>query len=197
MRNRNGTYTYNVTNFNASVLLLGRFVSTSYSLSSYIDNPSNQGVETYDNFAFIVGADEAASTVTVNKALFLPLDSSGGITSRTLYVRLGPVAYGDAAHAEGKDTSAYGNYSHAEGEGTIATSPNQHVQGAYNKADLTEQYAHIVGNGTSSKRSNAHTIDWNGTAWFSNDVKIGGTGQDDVNARTLSAIQIITWGADD
>jgi hypothetical protein len=37
-------------------------------------------------------------------------------------------------------------------------------------------YAHIVGNGTSSsKRSNAHTLDWSGNAWFSGDVYVGST----------------------
>ena len=37
-------------------------------------------------------------------------------------------------------------------------------------------YAHIVGNGTStSKRSNAHTLDWSGNAWFAGDVYVGST----------------------
>ena len=34
------------------------------------------------------------------------------------------------------------------------------------------QYAHIVGNGDDEdNRSNAHTLDWNGNAWFAGDVK--------------------------
>jgi len=42
------------------------------------------------------------------------------------------------------------------------------------------EYAHIVGNGTSNTdRSNAHTLDWDGNAWFSGDVYVGGTSQDD------------------
>jgi hypothetical protein len=37
------------------------------------------------------------------------------------------------------------------------------------------KYAHIVGNGTStSKRSNAHTLDWEGNAWFAGKITKGG-----------------------
>ena len=39
-----------------------------------------------------------------------------------------------------------------------------------------DKYAHIVGNGTSNKnRSNAHTLDWEGNAWFAGDVYINST----------------------
>jgi hypothetical protein len=47
---------------------------------------------------------------------------------------------------------------------------NQHVQGRYNVVDSEGKYAHIVGNGTSANRSNAHTIDWNGNAWFAGNI---------------------------
>ena len=37
-------------------------------------------------------------------------------------------------------------------------------------------YAHIAGNGTShSARSNAHTLDWEGNAWYQGDVYVGST----------------------
>ena len=37
-------------------------------------------------------------------------------------------------------------------------------------------YTHIVGNGTSdTERSNAHTLDWEGNAWYSGDVYVGST----------------------
>ena len=37
-------------------------------------------------------------------------------------------------------------------------------------------YAHIVGNGTAEDaRSNAHTLDWKGNAWYSGDVYVGST----------------------
>lgn len=95
-------------------------------------------------------------------------------------------AYGICSHAEGSGTMASGNYSHSEGLFTRAMSENQHVQGKYNILDTKSKYAHIVGNGTSSKRSNAHTLDWSGNAWFAGNVYVGGTGQDDETAKKLT-----------
>ena len=71
---------------------------------------------------------------------------------------------------------AGGKYSHAEGFNTKASSFAQHVQGKYNIEDTEDKYSHIVGNGvSSSKRSNAHTLDWNGNAWYQGNVSIEGT----------------------
>jgi hypothetical protein len=40
-------------------------------------------------------------------------------------------------------------------------------QGRYNEIDTEGEYAHIIGNGTDdNNRSNAHTIDWKGNAWY-------------------------------
>ena len=84
------------------------------------------------------------------------------------------VASGDSSHAEGFSTLASGAYSHAEGYYTAARSAYQHVQGKYNIKDTDRVYAHIVGNGTDEdNRSNAHTLDWEGNAWFAGDVKVG------------------------
>ena len=81
-------------------------------------------------------------------------------------------ASGINSHAEGYSTTASGNYSHAEGYETKASSENQHVQGRYNIEDTANKYAHIVGNGTDdTKRSNAHTLDWEGNAWFAGEVQ--------------------------
>lgn len=78
------------------------------------------------------------------------------------------------SHAEGDNTTASGTSSHAEGLGTTAQGNNQHVQGKYNIADTTS--AHIVGNGSRySNKSNAHTLDWSGNAWFAGDVYTGST----------------------
>lgn len=100
------------------------------------------------------------------------------------------VAPGDAAHAEGKGTRATADFSHAEGYCTNVFSENaiaQHVQGKANIRDEEGKYAHIVGNGeatqnvdgtfTIEKYSNAHTIDWNGNAWFQGEVYVGGEDQ--------------------
>ena len=84
-------------------------------------------------------------------------------------------ASGDNSHAEGQGTTASGYSSHAEGLFTIASSRAQHVQGQYNIEDTSETYAHIVGNGEfsldDSKRSNAHTLDWSGNAWYAGTVE--------------------------
>ena len=73
------------------------------------------------------------------------------------------------AHAEGSMTVASGGASHAEGISTIANHQAQHVFGRYNIGDPSTAeainkgtYIEIVGNGTSSARSNARTLDWEG-----------------------------------
>lgn len=80
-------------------------------------------------------------------------------------------AIGGAAHAEGKSTMANGFCSHAEGVGTISDAFAGHVQGCYNEVDADNKYLHIVGNGSSEeRRSNAHTLDKEGNAWFAGAV---------------------------
>ena len=85
-------------------------------------------------------------------------------------------ASGNSSHAEGFVTTASGSTSHAEGASTKASSKNQHVQGIFNIEDSADTYADIIGNGTSSsKRSNAATVDWSGNAWYAGDVYVGST----------------------
>lgn len=85
------------------------------------------------------------------------------------------VAYGVSSHAEGSDTSAVGDCSHAGGEGTEAKTKAQTAIGTYNINDAVPStavhpngdtaygnYAFIIGNGTSSARHNALTVDWKG-----------------------------------
>ena len=101
----------------------------------------------------------------------------------------GTTASGWASHAEGSGTTASGDYSHAEGYNTKASGQNQHIQGKFNVEDTANRYAHIVGNGYHGNYpSNAHTLDWDGNAWFAGDIYVGGTGQDDPNAKKLSEI---------
>lgn len=89
-------------------------------------------------------------------------------------------AIGPFSHAEGYETVTNGEHSHAEGYRTIASGEIQHVSGKYNVEDTENKYSHIVGNGTSEdNRFNAHTLDWDGNAWFQGDVYVGGTSQDD------------------
>ena len=101
-------------------------------------------------------------------------------------------ASGTASHVEGYITIASGTTSHAEGFGTQASGDSQHVQGKYNISDTTS--AHIVGNGTSQKNSNAHTLDWQGNAWFAGDVYTGstsGTNKDD-GSKKLATEEFVT-----
>ncbi len=99
--------------------------------------------------------------------------SQNGITLNT-FIPIPTIASGKGSHAEGVGTSATAIGSHSEGTSTKASGENQHVQGKYNIADTTS--AHIIGNGTSSaEKSNAHTLDWDGNAWFAGDVYIGST----------------------
>ena len=82
------------------------------------------------------------------------------------------IASGSYSHAEGRDTTASGQCSHAEGFHTTASGQCSHAEGKYNIEDTTDKYAHIVGNGTNeTSRSNAHTLDWSGNAWFAGTVE--------------------------
>lgn len=89
------------------------------------------------------------------------------------------IASSESSHAEGTGTIASGDYSHSEGSGTTASSQNQHVQGKYNIEDTEGKYAHIVGNGEDGKNSNAHTLDWEGNAWYAGKLTQEGTPTED------------------
>lgn len=98
------------------------------------------------------------------------------------------VAKGYSSHAEGGYTKTKASYSHAEGNGTIATAEAQHVQGKYNIEDTEKKYAHIVGNGDVLKRSNAHTVDWNGNGWFAGTITIGADNKEVATKEDLANI---------
>ena len=102
------------------------------------------------------------------QALFNDTHSEG------YYTVAGSSTGGQGAHAEGMETTATGKASHAEGRGTIASGEYQHVQGRWNLEEPTGNYLHIVGNGNSSSdRSNAHTLDENGNAWYQGTITTG------------------------
>lgn len=113
-------------------------------------------------------------------------------------------ATGNDSHAEGHHARALQNRSHAEGFMTVADSMDQHVQGVANVVDSAGKYLHIVGNGqveaagapweydvvtgeqiAQVRRSNAHTLDWGGNAWFSGDLFVHGSSQTDTNAKRI------------
>ena len=114
----------------------------------------------------------------------------------------GTIASAKGAHSEGLLAEANGMAAHVEGWNTRANTSVQHVEGKFNIPDTVQdpndanqlgKYAHIVGNGTSdSKRSNAHTVAWDGTAWYKGDVYTGGNGQDDTSAKKLATEEFVT-----
>ena len=96
-------------------------------------------------------------------------------------------ALGIASHAEGDENIVNGYAAHAEGKGNIANGRLQHVQGSYNVQDDNDKYADIIGGGSSdTDRKNIHTVDWGGKGWFAGGLKVGGTGQDDENAKEVA-----------
>ena len=99
-----------------------------------------------------------------------------------------------ASHAEGIQTEAQGWVSHAEGYYTKANRAFQHVFGEYNIIDNEGTstikkglYVEIVGNGTSSTRSNARTLDWQGNESLAGSITLGKGTADEV---TLTAAQV-------
>ena len=125
--------------------------------------------------AAVADTDYATCTNLRNGSRTGSLRTTGSIIETQEY------SLGENAFAEGSGTSTRGVASHAEGIGTTANGKSQHVQGEYNIHDgrtigtIRGTYAHIVGNGTPSARSNAHTLDWSGNAWFAGDVYVGST----------------------
>lgn len=93
-------------------------------------------------------------------------------------------ASGWQSHAEGSSCIASGVGSHAEGYGTTASGDYQHVQGKYNIEDTEGKYAHIVGNGTNTTKSNAHTLDWEGNAWYAGKLSQEATPTEDKDLAT-------------
>ena len=177
------TYTITKKSSDVYAIMPGQMLSQSY----YLNNPS-----------IITNYNPSNNSITVNKTL----NADSAISQKTYDLFTGAsgkashsegeqtTAYGQSAHAEGYYTGASGNYSHAEGqmaitfgkashaEGTqtIANGENSHVQGKFNIEDTENKLAHIVGNGSNTtRRSNAHTLDWDGNAWFSGDVYVSST----------------------
>ena len=143
--------------------------STTYQLSNSID-------ESYEKI--LKGANVIFGYV--NARCTAVTKSNGKITHFTLSTSLNPTtAITDKPFSFHIGSIAAGSYSHAEGENTVAASNNQHTQGRYNVIDTKGKYAHIVGNGSDAlNRSNAHTVDWEGNAWYKGNIYVGGDSQD-------------------
>ena len=108
-------------------------------------------------------------------------------------------ASGSYSHAEGYKTTASGVYSHTEGRETISQTRSQHVFGEYNVLDTVGStttkgnYIEIVGNGTStSKRSNARTLDWNGNEVLAGKLTVGTAPTNDMDVATKQYVDNAT-----
>lgn len=102
-------------------------------------------------------------------------------------------ASGRDSHAEGQETTASGNFSHAEGNNTTAQRRSQRVFGEYNILDTTGahggmrgSYVEIVGNGDSTNRSNARTLDWDGNEWVAGTYTNGSSRKIKTNIESLT-----------
>lgn len=90
---------------------------------------------------------------------------------------------GKCSFTSGLFNKARGFCSAALGENTLALYDHQCVIGKNNSTN--NDYAYIIGNGISdSDRSNAHTVDWQGNAWYSGNVSIDGTPTEDKDLTT-------------
>lgn len=94
----------------------------------------------------------------------------------------------------GAVSTATGKGAVALGEGTKASKNNTVALGAYNLED-SNTYVLTVGNGNSSQRTNALTVDKNGNLWFSGNIKVGGTGWDSADALELATKSYVTQNA--
>ena len=92
------------------------------------------------------------------------------------------IARGYACEARGRYTIADGSH------GNVSGKP-QETFGQFNIPDDTQKYMAIGGNGTDNEhRSNAYMLDYDGNAYYSGNVKIGGTPMDDNDAATKAYV---------
>ena len=169
--------------------------------------PSIQKGTGYDNTSTVIGSISGADANTASQPYAFA--EGQGTTASGLYAHAegknttaeghgshaegsGTYAKGIRSHAEGLDTKAIGHNSHAEGDSTIARGQSQHVQGVGNVEDINGEFLHIIGNGWIDEenqlhRSNAHTVDWKGNAWYAGDVRVGENW-----ARVIDELEIAT-----
>ena len=162
--------TANITDITATADELNYMSGVTSNVQTQIDGKMS-ATDPVGTGSFSIGREEGSYVGYNSFAVGQWVTASGANTHAE---GLGTIASAMGAHAEGYFSKATASYSHAEGYNTIASSDNQHVQGKYNIDDTTS--AHIVGNGTNTtSRSNAHTLDWSGNAWFAGDVYVGST----------------------
>lgn len=86
-------------------------------------------------------------------------------------------ANGDRAFAVGYSNIANGENSFVAGYENIAYGENSFIIGKCAKTTTDDNLVFVVGNGTNSinNKSNAFTVDWDGNAFISNNLSVGGS----------------------
>lgn len=115
--------------------------------------------------AKIININTDNSTITVDKTL----DATTSLLNTKVQVCVSGLALSNNTHVEGNKTIAAGRSQHVQGEFNIADPEYDYSN--TNSKDTRGKYAHIVGNGSShANRSNAHTLDWDGNAWYAGSI---------------------------
>lgn len=169
-----GQYTYglDLDSTGTSALRVGTFVDYESSDGTYVS-------------AKMISVDAETGTIIVDRSL-----SDATTVGGRIRFYIGALAFGRVSHSEGLATIAAGRSQHTQGEYNI-------VDPEYDATDGTKRgkYAHIVGNGSdNNRRSNAHTLDWNGMGWFQGGLQVGGTEQDGEGAGYVPAIPSASVG---
>lgn len=164
------------TSENNNVISVGNY-STSHGVdivaSGYVSHAEGSGTKASGIGSHAEGKDSAATSLA-SHAEGLSIASSSYAHAEGYYTiaegysshaeGYSTTASNQGAHAEGYYTVASGMYSHAGGYYTIANDMNQTVIGKFN--DNQSNTAFEIGNGFDiSRRSNALTVDWDGTLW--------------------------------
>lgn len=149
-------------------------------------NTASEDKYTMGENAFAGGYNSMASgysSVAYGSSAKATGTGSAAIGSSTEASGEGSVAIGFYARATGQNAVALmgglasGLKSFAHGEEVEAAGKYQTVFGRYNVKDADNRYVHIIGNGTGYDNSgypdysNAHTLDWDGNAWFAGYVE--------------------------
>ena len=155
--------------------------------SNYIYN-ANSHAEGAENYAGLKNTHSWYGHVEGRKNIVIGMGAHAegngvGVTAASVD---GNIALGDGSHVEGRGTIAAGRSQHVFGEYNIIDTTSHMLYPGFNMTtgelvELTgssnDTYVEIVGNGSSSSsRSNARTLDWNGNEVLAGNLTINYNG---------------------
>lgn len=168
-------------------------VSVGHSISEMIglyDNDGNyvQTPTVYDAASGIVLIQTAITTTGLYRIVYKTTDT---IFNATIGTRDSTRGVGDGSVTLGEGNAAMARNSAAIGSGAVSNYNSQLAVGRYNAIDYAGEKAFIVGNGSSSSRSNALSVDWDGDVHAAGDVEDGNGNvlANKIEASDLSGIQ--------